>query len=111
MTHLGATDAPGGLRDIPTSDFKAWAQRFFVARMASEQRDIKMDAAADEIENDLTLLGCSAIDDQLGEKVPESIASLKQAGIKIWMLTGATIRSYLLLQASTPKTSCPVDGS
>lgn len=75
-------------RDIHTSDFKSWAHKFFLARMASEYRDIKMDAVAAEIEKDLTLLGCTAIEDQLGDKVPESIASLKQAGIKMWMLTG-----------------------
>ena len=56
--------------------------------MESEHRDIKMDAIAEEIENNLTLLGCTAINDKLGDNVPESIASLKQAGIKIWMLTG-----------------------
>lgn len=36
----------------------------------------------------LTLLGATAIEDQLQEGVPESIANLAKADIKIWVLTG-----------------------
>lgn len=34
------------------------------------------------------LLGVTAIEDQLQEGVPETIALLQQAGIKVWVLTG-----------------------
>jgi len=33
-------------------------------------------------------LFCSGIDDRLQEGVPETIASLRYAGIKLWILTG-----------------------
>ena len=41
-----------------------------------------------EIETDLTLLGSTAIEDKLQEEVPETIVALKEAGIKVWVLTG-----------------------
>ncbi|KAM9237636.1 phospholipid-transporting ATPase VD isoform 3-T3 [Dugong dugon] len=40
------------------------------------------------LENKLTLLGATGIEDRLQEGVPESIEALQKAGIKIWMLTG-----------------------
>ena len=36
----------------------------------------------------MVLLGATAIEDKLQDEVPESIAKLSQANIKIWVLTG-----------------------
>ncbi|POM65550.1 Phospholipid-transporting ATPase, partial [Phytophthora palmivora] len=41
-----------------------------------------------EIEQDLELLGATAIEDELQSGVPDAIANLACAGIKIWVLTG-----------------------
>lgn len=41
-----------------------------------------------ELEKDLTLIGATAVEDRLQDKVPETIKDLQSAGIKIWMLTG-----------------------
>lgn len=43
---------------------------------------------AEMIENELVLLGCTAIEDKLQEGVPACIETLSRAGIKIWVLTG-----------------------
>ncbi|XP_048514856.1 phospholipid-transporting ATPase IF-like isoform X2 [Athalia rosae] len=40
------------------------------------------------IENGLTLLGVSAVEDRLQEGVQETLESLRAAGIKVWVLTG-----------------------
>jgi phospholipid-transporting ATPase len=41
-----------------------------------------------EIEKDLIFCGCSAIEDKLQEGVPETIKTLMDCGIRIWVLTG-----------------------
>lgn len=41
-----------------------------------------------EIESNLELIGVTAIEDKLQDEVPESIATLIEAGIKVWMITG-----------------------
>ena len=48
----------------------------------------QVDACAEEIEKNLLLLGASAIEDKLQKGVPESIAQLAKANIKVWVLTG-----------------------
>ena len=42
----------------------------------------------EELETDLFLLGATALEDKLQEGVPEAIEDFRQAGIKVWMLTG-----------------------
>lgn len=40
------------------------------------------------IETDLELLGATGIEDKLQEGVPETISSLRAAGMVVWVLTG-----------------------
>jgi magnesium-transporting ATPase (P-type) len=40
------------------------------------------------IEQNLTLLGATGIEDKLQDGVPDAIATLRQAGLKVWVLTG-----------------------
>jgi len=42
----------------------------------------------EEIEVGMTLIGATAIEDKLQDGVPEAIANLGKAGIKMWVLTG-----------------------
>jgi magnesium-transporting ATPase (P-type) len=43
---------------------------------------------AERAEHGLSIVGATAIEDRLQEGVPETIADLKGAGIKVWVLTG-----------------------
>lgn len=50
---------------------------------------------AEEIEKDLTLIGSTAIEDKLQKDVSETIEQLKEAGIKLWMITGDKIETAI----------------
>ena len=62
---------------------------------AMDDREAKIDALSDEIEQDLRLLGATAIEDRLQDGVPETIADLKRAGIKIWVATGDKLETAI----------------
>ena len=51
-------------------------------------RDEKLEKANEIIENDLKLVGASAVEDKLQEDVAKVLQELSLAGIKIWVLTG-----------------------
>lgn len=53
-----------------------------------EDRDDKLAAVYEEIETNMSLVGTTAIEDKLQDGVPETIANLLLADIKIWVLTG-----------------------
>ncbi len=80
---------------IPELEYQQWSDEFNMAQTALANREEQVDKVAQTIEKDLILMGCTAIEDKLQEGVPESIAKLSEAGIKIWVLT-VRIFTYLL---------------
>ncbi|XP_026326260.1 probable phospholipid-transporting ATPase IM isoform X2 [Hyposmocoma kahamanoa] len=75
-------------RPLDERGFTEWKRRHQQAALSMDDRDEKLDAIYEEIEKDLLLLGVTAIEDKLQDGVPETIANLSMAGIKIWVLTG-----------------------
>jgi len=63
--------------------------------VAIEDREGKIEAVSDEMERNLRLLGATAIEDRLQDGVPEAIADLKRAGIKIWVATGDKLETAI----------------
>lgn len=47
-----------------------------------------MEETYNKIEQNIYLLGCTIVEDKLQDDVPETIKDLREANIKIWMLTG-----------------------
>ncbi|KAH8300651.1 hypothetical protein KR018_001323 [Drosophila ironensis] len=74
--------------DIRPDVYVEWRQTFHKASTALQNRESKLEDAANLIEINLRLLGATAIEDRLQDGVPETIASLLDAGIFLWVLTG-----------------------
>lgn len=75
-------------RIVPEDEYQAWATKYYEASTALENRADQLDEVAELIEKDLFLLGATAIEDKLQDGVPETIHTLQNAGIKVWVLTG-----------------------
>ncbi|KAJ3098718.1 hypothetical protein HDU97_003777 [Phlyctochytrium planicorne] len=75
-------------RELSAEEYQAWSERWEHASMALTNRAELMEEVAEEIEQDLQLLGATAIEDRLQPGVPDTIDKLRRAGMKIWMLTG-----------------------
>ncbi|XP_014116374.1 PREDICTED: phospholipid-transporting ATPase ID isoform X4 [Pseudopodoces humilis] len=75
-------------KDLEESYYKDWSERLHRAGSASEAREDHLARLYDEVEHDMMLLGATAIEDKLQQGVPETIAILTLANIKIWVLTG-----------------------
>ncbi|KAH9709265.1 phospholipid-transporting ATPase 3 [Citrus sinensis] len=75
-------------RDLSPDMYERWNEKFIQAKSSLRDREQKLDEVAELIEKDLTLIGCTAIEDKLQEGVPACIETLARAGIKIWVLTG-----------------------
>ncbi|XP_017728134.1 PREDICTED: probable phospholipid-transporting ATPase VD isoform X2 [Rhinopithecus bieti] len=70
------------------TEYAEWLRNHFLAETSIDNREELLLESAMRLENKLTLLGATGIEDRLQEGVPESIEALHKAGIKIWMLTG-----------------------
>ncbi|EDO15797.1 hypothetical protein Kpol_1040p10 [Vanderwaltozyma polyspora DSM 70294] len=77
-----------GMRDISNEEYEEWSEIYNSAATTLDDRSTKLDEAAELIEKNLILIGATAIEDKLQEDVPETIHTLQEAGIRIWVLTG-----------------------
>ncbi|CAN1174451.1 Phospholipid-transporting ATPase 1 [Linum perenne] len=77
-----------GIRELSDSEFESWSSSFEAASTALIGRAAMLRKVASNVENQLSLLGASAIEDKLQQGVPEAIESLRTAGIQVWVLTG-----------------------
>lgn len=75
-------------RDVPDAEYAAWRVKYDEACALRRGRDEAKEVCFNELEQHLHVLGASAIEDKLQDEVPQTIAMLKAAGIKIWMCTG-----------------------
>uniref|UniRef100_A0A8C3LDF9 Phospholipid-transporting ATPase n=1 Tax=Chrysolophus pictus TaxID=9089 RepID=A0A8C3LDF9_CHRPC len=74
--------------EISESDYQEWLDVYHRASTAIQNRALKLEESYELIEKNLQLLGATAIEDKLQDKVPETIETLMKADIKIWILTG-----------------------
>lgn len=82
-------------RVLDEREYQAWAKEHSLAATALQNREEKLEEVADRIEQDLTLLGGTAIEDRLQDGVPDTIALLGKAGVKLWVLTGDKVETAI----------------
>ncbi|XP_061400062.1 probable phospholipid-transporting ATPase IM isoform X2 [Musca vetustissima] len=75
-------------RRLTSEFYEGWSKRHLEASLSLDNREDKLNAVYEEVESELVLVGVTAIEDKLQDGVPETIANLQMAGIKIWVLTG-----------------------
>ncbi|KAE8894951.1 Phospholipid-transporting ATPase [Phytophthora fragariae] len=94
-------------RDLDENYYNAWEHRYDEAELDIHAKESKTQALIDEIEQHLSLIGASAVEDKLQVGVPETISLFQKAGIKIWVLTGDKLETSLemgkLCRVVTPK--------
>ncbi|XP_032809728.2 phospholipid-transporting ATPase IC-like isoform X1 [Petromyzon marinus] len=75
-------------KDLSEEEYLDWSKKYEQASMSLTDREKKQGLVYEKIETNLKLLGATAIEDKLQDGVPEAIAKLAAAKIKIWVLTG-----------------------
>ncbi|KAJ9155288.1 Phospholipid-transporting ATPase [Pleurostoma richardsiae] len=82
-------------RELSETEYYTWRKEHDIAATALTEREEKLEAVADVIEQDLELLGGTAIEDRLQDGVPDTIELLGEAGIKLWVLTGDKVETAI----------------
>lgn len=75
-------------RELSDETWRRWNKVYEAASVSLTDRDLALEAAAEEIEISMEILGSTAIEDKLQIGVPDAISHLAAAKIKIWVLTG-----------------------
>lgn len=76
-------------REMPLDEWEGnFGRRIKIASESIDSKESKIAKIDDEIESNLQLLGCTAVEDKLQSGVHETIAALRAAGISVTMITG-----------------------
>ncbi|XP_052178420.1 phospholipid-transporting ATPase 2 isoform X1 [Diospyros lotus] len=75
-------------RGIEEEEYQEWSLIFKEANSTLVDREWRVAEACQRLEHDFEILGVAAIEDRLQDGVPETIETLRKAGINFWMLTG-----------------------
>jgi magnesium-transporting ATPase (P-type) len=77
-----------GKRIIPTDSAAQWRADWHTAASSITNRDAAIAGMALTIECDLEIIGLSAVEDRLQPHVREAIQWIRDAGLRLWVLTG-----------------------
>ncbi|TFK36105.1 hypothetical protein BDQ12DRAFT_258929 [Crucibulum laeve] len=82
--------------------YKEFATQFHQASVKLDGRNDAMASVVGEyLEHDLELLGLTGVEDKLQDDVKSTLELLRNAGIKIWMLTGDKVETARCIAIST----------
>ncbi|EOX99482.1 Aminophospholipid ATPase isoform 1 [Theobroma cacao] len=75
-------------RELKEDEYQEWSLMFKEASSTLVDREWRIAEVCQRLEHDFEILGVTAIEDRLQDGVPETIETLRKAGINFWMLTG-----------------------
>ncbi|TKR68362.1 hypothetical protein L596_024353 [Steinernema carpocapsae] len=88
------------MKRLDEEKFKTWSDSYdYMEEHNGEDSPLLREKAA-QLEDDLELLGVTAIEDRLQENVEDTIASLREAGIQVWVLTGDKLETAMNIARS-----------
>jgi phospholipid-translocating ATPase len=77
-----------GMRVVSQQELDKFLKDVAEAELDLINREKLVEKVYSDFETGIVLIGGTAVEDRLQDEVPDTIKSLQDAGIKIWMLTG-----------------------
>ncbi|KAI9650017.1 putative aminophospholipid-translocase [Ciborinia camelliae] len=94
MAREGLRTLVVGRKKMSIQNYKDFSQSYKEASISINNRDAGMARVVSHfLEKDLELLGVTGVEDKLQKDVKPSLELLRNAGIKIWMLTGDKVET------------------
>lgn len=88
-------------RVLDAREYDNWKRLYREAETSLDDRQNRIEKVSELLEQNLELVGASAVEDKLQDGVPETIEKMRQAGIKVWMLTGDKRETAINIAHST----------
>ena len=102
MAREGLRTLVVGRKKLSYQQYQEFSAKYQEASLSISGRDVGMQqAVAQYLENDLELLGVTGVEDKLQRDVKPSLELLRNAGIKIWMLTGDKVETARCVAVSS----------
>ncbi|GAO17863.1 hypothetical protein UVI_02011580 [Ustilaginoidea virens] len=102
MAREGLRTLVVGRKKLSHRQYQDFSSKYRAAALSIANRDAGMQHVVSHyLENDLELLGVTGVEDKLQKDVKPSLELLRNAGIKIWMLTGDKVETARCVAVSS----------
>ena len=102
MAREGLRTLVVGRKKLSSQQYQEFSQQYAQASLSLHARDASMAAVVGEhLECGLELLGVTGVEDKLQRDVKPSLELLRNAGVKIWMLTGDKVETARCVAVSS----------
>ncbi|KAK0268996.1 putative aminophospholipid-translocase [Friedmanniomyces endolithicus] len=102
MAREGLRTLVIGRKALSTTQYVAFSSAYTAAALTLSNRDAGMARVVKQhLETNLDLLGVTGVEDKLQPNVKSSLELLRNAGIKIWMLTGDKVETARCIAISS----------
>lgn len=102
MAREGLRTLVVGRKKLSAAQYQEFSSSYQEASLSINGRDAGMQKVVSEhLERDLELLGVTGVEDKLQRDVKSSLELLRNAGIKIWMLTGDKVETARCVAVSS----------
>ncbi|ESN91643.1 hypothetical protein HELRODRAFT_96328 [Helobdella robusta] len=88
-------------KTITQEQYLDFESRYQQAKLSVSDRLSKVSAVVDGLERDMQLLCVTGVEDKLHDNVPVTLELLRNAGIKVWMLTGDKLETATCIAKSS----------
>ncbi|EGR32053.1 phospholipid-translocating p-type flippase family protein, putative, partial [Ichthyophthirius multifiliis] len=93
LTNLGLRTLAFSQRTFDKNFIIHWIQQYQQAQQLQQNRNHALKKLREQIEKQMEYLGVVGLDESLQENIIQTITNFKNAGIKLWMLTGDKIEN------------------
>jgi phospholipid-translocating ATPase len=100
--------ASTGLRTLVISqkylcedEYENWNRKYELAKTEMEDREKKVQKVIEELEENMEFLCVTGVEDKLQVDVADTIESLRNGGVQVWMLTGDKVETATCIAIST----------
>ncbi|KZM21347.1 ATP binding [Ascochyta rabiei] len=102
MAREGLRTLVVGRKKLSAQSYQDFSSKLAQASLALQNRDAGVaDVVSEYLERNLELLGVTGVEDKLQKDVKPSLELLRNAGIKIWMLTGDKVETARCVAVSS----------
>merc|ERR1711988_1773941 len=81
--------------------YNEWEQRYNAAKLSVVNRSTQVTAVIESLERDMELLCVTGVEDKLQDNVRNTLEQLRNAGVKVWMLTGDKLETATCIAKSS----------
>jgi phospholipid-translocating ATPase len=86
---------------VSQEEFEKWSKNYELAKTVMEDREKKVQKVVEELEEGMEFLCVTGVEDKLQVEVTDTIESLRNGGVQIWMLTGDKVETATCIAIST----------